>query len=191
MVEVAVAVMTGQVTPVRRPSGGVLPIGGWWGFRDTVGFVADDGLEMSEDPSIPCVGAIVRDDAGRLLMIRRGQEPALGAWSLPGGRIEPGETDEQAVAREVEEETGLVVHVGALIGHIRIPAPGGGVFDIRDYAASVIGGDLRSGDDATEATWVDPDEVAHLETPPGFIDTLTRWGVLEPVPRDDYDAQPD
>lgn len=140
--------------------------------------MAGDGLGLSQEPSIPCVGAIVRDDTGRLLMIRRGQEPALGAWSLPGGRVEPGETDEQAVAREVAEETGLIVHVGALIGRIRVPAPGGGTFDIRDYGARVIGGELRAGDDATDCRWVVPSEVADLETPPGFTDTLNRWGVL-------------
>jgi 8-oxo-dGTP diphosphatase len=128
--------------------------------------------------SIPCVGAIVRDEAGRLLMIRRGQEPARGAWSLPGGRIEPGETDAQAVAREVAEETGLVVRVGELIGRITIPAPSGGVFDIADYAADVVGGRLRPGDDATEVAWVATDQLASRPTPPGFIETLTAWGVL-------------
>lgn len=127
---------------------------------------------------IPCVGAIIRDDAGRLLMIRRGHEPALGSWSLPGGRVEPGETEAQAVAREVEEETGVIVRVGPLIGRIEIPAPDGGVFDIGDYAADVIGGELRPGDDATEAAWVEPAQIAARQTPPGFVETLTGWGVL-------------
>jgi ADP-ribose pyrophosphatase YjhB (NUDIX family) len=127
---------------------------------------------------ILCVGAIVRDDTGRLLMIRRGREPALGAWSLPGGRVEPGETDAQAVAREVAEETGLEVRVGELIGRIEIPAPGDGVFDIGDYAADVIGGQLCPGDDAAEVAWVDPAEVVTRQTPPGFVETLTRWGIL-------------
>jgi len=133
---------------------------------------------------IPCVGAIIRDDAGRLLLIRRGREPALGAWSLPGGRVEPGESDEEAVAREVAEETGLDVRVGALIGRLEIPAPEGGVFDIGDYGAVVIGGRMRPGDDALEVAWVDPSELASPEdaprrqTPPGFVETLTRWGVL-------------
>ncbi|MBA2553039.1 MAG: NUDIX domain-containing protein, partial [Geodermatophilaceae bacterium] len=57
---------------------------------------------------IPCVGAIVYDEAGRLLLIRRGQPPHAGSWSLPGGRIEAGETPRQAVVREAAEETGLI-----------------------------------------------------------------------------------
>ncbi len=137
------------------------------------GSISDQGRIV-----IPCVGAIVRDHAGRLLMIRRGHEPALGSWSLPGGRVEPGETEAQAVAREVEEETGVIVRVGPLIGRIEIPAPDGGVFDIGDYAADVIGGELRPGDDATEAAWVDPAQISARQTPPGFVETLTRWGVL-------------
>lgn len=120
----------------------------------------------------------MRDDSGRLLMIRRGQEPALGAWSLPGGRVEPGETDTEAVVREVAEETGLTVRVGDLIGRIETPAPAGGVFDIADYAAEVIGGELLAGDDATEVAWVAPHELPNRSTPPGFIETLTTWGVV-------------
>src|ERR1700683_4891473 len=105
-------------------------------------------------PAIPCVGAIITDAAGRLLLIRRGHEPGLGLWSVPGGRVETGETDEQAVVREVMEETGLEVGVGRLVGAVRRPAPGGAVFDIRDYAATVTGGTLAAGDDADEARWV-------------------------------------
>lgn len=155
------------------------------------------GQDHRDGNVIPCVGAIIRDDAGRLLMIRRGHEPALGAWSLPGGRVEPGESDEQAVAREVVEETGLIVRVGALIGRIEIPAPDGGVFDIGDYACTVIGGELRAGDDASEAAWVDPSELVSREdalsrqTPPGFVETLTRWGVLEPASHPENDRKSD
>ncbi len=58
---------------------------------------------------VPCVGAIITDPAGRLLLIKRGHEPEAGRWSVPGGRIEPGESDEQALVREVREETGLTV----------------------------------------------------------------------------------
>jgi 8-oxo-dGTP diphosphatase len=54
-------------------------------------------------PRIPCVGAIIKDQSGRLLLIRRRNEPGAGLWSVPGGRIEPGETDQQAVVREVLE----------------------------------------------------------------------------------------
>ena len=63
---------------------------------------------------IPCVGAVVFDEQGRLLMIQRGHDPGAGLWSIPGGRIEPGETDEQALVRELLEETNLQVKVGKI-----------------------------------------------------------------------------
>ncbi len=74
-----------------------------------------------EATRIPCVGAIVRDEAGRLLLIQRGHDPGAGLWSLPGGRIEPGETDEQALVREMREETGLTVRPGPLAGAVSRP----------------------------------------------------------------------
>ena len=76
---------------------------------------------------IPCVGAIVRDGAGRLLLIKRGHDPEAGFWSLPGGRIEPGESDTEALVREMREETGLTVRPGPLIGAVQRPGPGGSI----------------------------------------------------------------
>lgn len=127
---------------------------------------------------IPCVGAIISDTAGRLLLIKRGHEPGKGLWSLPGGRVEAGETDEQAVIREVREETGLTVAVERLVGAARRAAPGGSVFDIRDYAATVTGGALAAGDDAEDARWIDQTELARLRLTSGLMDALTSWGVL-------------
>jgi ADP-ribose pyrophosphatase YjhB (NUDIX family) len=127
---------------------------------------------------VPCVGAIITDAAGRLLLIRRGHEPGQGLWSLPGGRVEPGETDEQALIREVREETGLAVRPGRLIGAVRRAAPGGAVFDIRDYAATVTGGTLAAGDDADDARWARPAELAALPLTDGLAGTLAGWGVL-------------
>ena len=85
------------------------------------------------DPRIPCVGGIIRH-GGRLLLVKRGQEPARGTWSVPGGRVEAGESDEQATAREVLEETGLRVVVDGLVGTVERDAPSGGVYVINDYA---------------------------------------------------------
>jgi 8-oxo-dGTP diphosphatase len=127
---------------------------------------------------IACVGAIITDDQGRLLLIKRGHEPGAGRWSLPGGRIEPGETDAQALEREMREETGLIVQAGPLVGRVQRPAPGGRVLDIRDYAATITGGTLRAGDDAAGARWVAPGDLPLLPVTDGLVEALTGWGVL-------------
>jgi 8-oxo-dGTP diphosphatase len=127
---------------------------------------------------IPCVGAVVFDAQGRLLMIQRGHDPGAGLWSIPGGRIEPGETDEQALVRELLEETNLQVKVDRLVGSVRREGLGGAVVDIRDYTATVTGGTLRPGDDAADARWVAAAELARLEVTEGLIEALTKWGVL-------------
>jgi len=127
---------------------------------------------------ILCVGAVVTDGRGRLLLIRRGHEPGAGLWSLPGGRVEPGETDAEALVREMEEETGLTVQPGRLIGQVQRPGLAGDVLDIRDYAATVTGGTLRAGDDAADARWVDPEDLAVLAMTEGLVEALTEWGVL-------------
>ena len=127
---------------------------------------------------IPCVGAIVRDEAGRLLLIQRGHDPEAGRWSLPGGRVEPGESDPQALVREMLEETGLTVEPGPLIGAVERPGPGGTVLDIRDYAATVTGGTLRAGDDAADACWVPAADVPDWPLTTALAETLRSWGVL-------------
>lgn len=133
------------------------------------------GVSGSE---IPCVGAVVTDARGRLLLVRRGHDPGAGLWSLPGGHIEPGESDAEALVREMLEETGLTVAPGALLGQVRRPALDGNVIVIRDYAAIVIGGTLRAGDDAADARWVAGEELDELELTEGLVKFLTDWGVL-------------
>ena len=128
--------------------------------------------------TIRCVGAIVHDPEGRLLLIRRGQEPALGLWSLPGGRVEPGEDDATAVIREVAEETGLVVAAGEEVGSVVRDAPGGDLYEIHDYACTVTSGRVRAADDAADAGWFAPVELAGLPTSPGLVEALTEWGLL-------------
>ncbi len=134
---------------------------------------------------IPCVGAVVRDDDGRLLLIKRGHEPGAGLWSLPGGRIEPGETDTQALVREMREETGLTVEVGRLLGTVRRPGLGGDVIDIGDYEATVIAGALTPGDDAADARWADPADLESMALTDGLVEALAQWGVLGPGERAD------
>ncbi|HEY2239276.1 MAG TPA: NUDIX domain-containing protein [Streptosporangiaceae bacterium] len=124
------------------------------------------------------MGGIIRDGAGRLLLIQRGHDPEAGRWSLPGGRIEPGESDAQALVREMREETGLTVEPGPLIGAVERPGPAGTVLDIRDYAATVTGGTLRAGDDAADARWVPTAEVPDWPLTTALAETLLAWGVL-------------
>ncbi len=132
---------------------------------------------MSTHVVIPCVGAVIKDQSGRLLLIKRGHEPGKGLWSIPGGRVEAGESDAAALVREVREETGLDVTPGRLIGGVRRPAAGG-VFDIRDYAAAVTGGALIPGDDADDAVWAGPAELDTLPLTEGLLGTLRSWGVV-------------
>ena len=139
-------------------------------------FVADSGVRI-----IRCVGGILRDTAGRLLLVQRKNEPGRGSWSLPGGRVEPGESDAEALARELVEETGLRVLPGALVGTVERPAPDG-VYLINDYAGEVLGGTLSAGDDALDAAWVDAAGFDALERAgalvPLLADTLRDWRVL-------------
>jgi 8-oxo-dGTP diphosphatase len=131
---------------------------------------------------VACVGAIITGTAGRLLLIRRRNEPGAGLWSLPGGRVEAGETDEQAVVREVAEETGLRVTCGPLVGAVDRPGRAGTVLRIRDYAALVTGGELSAGDDAADAQWVTSEEFAAMDATgqltDGLAAALRSWFVI-------------
>ena len=144
----------------------MLPIGG---VTDT------NGVPGTE---IGCVGAVIKDERGRLLLIKRGHEPGAGLWSLPGGRIEPGETDAEALVREMLEETGLTVEPGRLIGSVKRPGRDGDVIDIRDYAATVVSGTLRAGDDAADARWVSVADLGSLAVTEGLLEALAAWRVL-------------
>ena len=129
---------------------------------------------------VPCVGAVVQDDDGRLLLVRRGTEPDRGLWSVPGGRVEPGETGPEATAREVLEETGLRVDVGGLVGRVERPGPGDVTYVIDDFRATPAteAREVTAGDDADEVGWFTEDELQDLDCVDGLLDALTGWGVL-------------
>jgi 8-oxo-dGTP diphosphatase len=131
---------------------------------------------------IQCVGALVFDDAGRLLMVRRGQEPDRGRWSLPGGRVEPRESDAEALVREVLEETGLEVAVGELVGAVELDGVHGGTAAVADYRCRLLPGTApaaaAAGDDASDVGWFTDAEIRALDCSAGLVDTLTGWGVL-------------
>ena len=125
------------------------------------------------------MGALVHDDTGRLLLVRRANEPGAGQWSVPGGRVEADETDLQAVRREVLEETGLHVTVGLRVGTVQRPGPGGLLYDIRDYACGLaVATSPVAGDDAAEVRWVGRAELKGLDLVDGLWDALTEWGML-------------
>jgi 8-oxo-dGTP diphosphatase len=130
-------------------------------------------MRSSDHPLVRCVGGIVHDAAGRLLLVQRGHDPGRGLWSVPGGRVEPDETDSAAVVRELREETGLLVSPGPLAGMVVR-----GRYEIYDYVCEVEGGELRPGDDAADVDWVDSATFSALELTDGLADTLRDWNEL-------------
>jgi ADP-ribose pyrophosphatase YjhB (NUDIX family) len=136
-----------------------------------------DGREY---PSVPRVGvgAVVLD-AGRVLLVRRGQPPLAGKWSLPGGLLELGETTVEGVRREVAEECGLTIRVGEVAGILdRVVRDAEGRIRYHwvlvDYVAFVDSGTLCAASDADEAQWVEVDEVERLDTTEGLLDMIRR-----------------
>lgn len=117
--------------------------------------------EFPEAPIVG-VGAVVVEQ-GRILLVQRGHEPSKGKWSLPGGMLELGESLTQGVAREVEEETGLIVEALELVELIdrihKESGPSGESvryhFVIADYLCRIIGGTLRAASDADAVRWVE------------------------------------
>lgn len=134
--------------------------------------------EVHEQLVVPCVGALVYDAANRLLLIRRGRAPSRGRWSVPGGRVEAGESLAQAVVREVREETGLRVRADRVVGTVERAGRAGEVYAITDFAATWLDGRLRPGDDADDARFVTAVELAALTLSPGLLEALTEWAAL-------------
>jgi 8-oxo-dGTP diphosphatase len=124
-----------------------------------------------------CVGAVaVAGD--RLLLVRRGREPGQGLWSIPGGRVEAGESLVEAVERELVEETGIVARCGPLLG-VAERREGDHHFVILDYLVDVAeAGAPAPGTDAEEAAWVPLDEVTGWPLVPGLAGFLAANGVL-------------
>ena len=117
---------------------------------------------MSWTNPVPAVGVVcLRGDS--VLLIRRGTPPRQGEWSLPGGRIEPGERAVDAALRELREETGVEAEITGLIDVVDGLFPEAGRhYVLIDYAARWLSGEPVAGDDAAEARFVALDEVEAL-----------------------------
>jgi ADP-ribose pyrophosphatase YjhB (NUDIX family) len=127
------------------------------------------------------VAAIVFDERGRVLLVERGRPPGEGLWTVPGGRLELGESLAAGVAREVAEETGLTVDVGALVEVVeRVTPTADGTYHyvILDYLAQVRAGTLIAGDDVRAARFVDDHELAGLPLTDGLLPVLDRARAL-------------
>jgi 8-oxo-dGTP diphosphatase len=121
--------------------------------------------EYPESPLVG-VGAVIVQNH-RVLLIRRGQPPLLGEWSLPGGALECGETLHAAVIREAREETGLGVETGEMLGVYErlIRDDEGRVryhYVLIDFLCRPVSGDLKAGSDAAEVRWFTRDELPAL-----------------------------
>jgi 8-oxo-dGTP diphosphatase len=130
------------------------------------------------DRPVVGVGAVVLDGE-RVLLIKRGHAPLKGEWSLPGGGVETGETLEQAIAREVLEETGVTIEVGPIVEVLdRISRDADGRvehhFVLVDFVARPSGGLLRSASDAEDAAWVQLSELSKYGIAPVTLSVIQK-----------------
>jgi 8-oxo-dGTP diphosphatase len=125
-------------------------------------------------PSVGVGGVLIHD--GLVLLIRRGKEPLKGRWVVPGGTLELGETLEEALVREMAEETGLRVAVGeALTVFDRIERQEGAVryhYVIVDYLCSYVSGEALAASDAEAVAWVAPEDLARYDMPAKALEVV-------------------
>ena len=144
---------------------------------------------MDEVPTRPvvAVGLVARDRAGRLLLVERGNPPHKGRWSLPGGRVEGGETIATAATRELAEETGLEAVVGEIAGVVERIGEGFHYLIVDLWAELADGAVPVAAGDAADARLVDPDQLPGYPLSPGlagFLAGLGCWPDGVPVPDD-------
>ena len=130
---------------------------------------AEPGDETRDEPNPPptpralvAAGAVVVDPLERVLLVRRARPPAIGEWSLPGGRVQEGESPGSAAVRELREETMVDGRVVASLGVIEIEREGF-AFSIHEFlVAPMSEGPARAGDDAADVRWAHRSELESL-----------------------------
>jgi mutator protein MutT len=140
-----------------------------------------------EYPRLPIigVGAIIIK-GGKILLIKRGNEPGAGQWTLPGGVVELGESLEEAVRREAFEECGIKIEVKELTGIVeRVIRDDEGIikyhFIIIDYTAQYLKGELKAGSDVTNANWVSLDMLDKYNLTEGLKEFLKKLDLLAQI----------
>ncbi|HUN99822.1 MAG TPA: NUDIX hydrolase [Bradyrhizobium sp.] len=122
-------------------------------------------------PQLAVSAAIFRDD--KVLLARRARSPAKGVYSLPGGRVEFGESLHTALHREVEEETGLKIAIVGLAGWREVlPEAGGGHYVIMSFAARWIGREPHLNDELDDFKWLTPDTLGDLKVTSGLHEII-------------------
>ena len=136
-------------------------------------------LVQPTHPQLAVSAAIFRDD--KILLVRRARSPAKGFYSLPGGRVEFGETLHAALHREVDEETGLKIGIVGLAGWREVVpgAGGGGHYLIMSFAARWIAGEPVLNDELDDFRWLRPDDLGDLKLTGGLQEVIrSAWGLL-------------
>jgi 8-oxo-dGTP diphosphatase len=125
-----------------------------------------------QHPQLAVSAAIFRD--GNILLVRRARSPARGFYSLPGGRVEFGETLHQALHREVDEETALKIEIAGLAGWREVVpgTSGGGHYLIMSFAARWVARDPVLNDEHDDFRWLDPDGFGDLKTTGGLQEVI-------------------
>jgi 8-oxo-dGTP diphosphatase len=129
-------------------------------------------LPQPPHPQLAVSAAIFRD--GKILLVRRARSPAKGFYSLPGGRVEFGETLHAALHREVGEETALTIEVVDLAAWREVVpgATGGGHYLIMSFAARWTSGEVTLNDELDDHKWLAPDAIGELQTTGGLPEVI-------------------